>query len=415
MRRAVPGSSALLPVGVAAPGWWCVVAALASVYVYMAVALPGGPYGMSDLLIYRGAVQTLLAGGSLYDFTSFAGAGFTYPPFAGLLFTPFALVPGLWLRVIWTLLQCVEVTLLAWVVASQMPRPAFISVRRRVLVPCLTALLMLTQPVFTGLFLGQVSLLITLLVLLDALDLTPRRLQGIPTGVAAAIKLTPLALLPFLWLTGRRRAAVAGLAAFVGFTGAAWLVLPADSRAYWPSVLSAPGFVNLAQGDNQSIQGFLARVGWEEPLRSTVLICLLVTVGVLGYLRSRQAYLEGQRLASAVIVGAMVVLVSPISWSHHQTLLVVAAACTVSAASHTVNRIWSFLVLLLGTVPFSLVLSRVWPAGRLLTDNVVFVLALLIVCVMPFRSSSSARSAARGARLEGAGTPRDTYSASGLR
>lgn len=40
MRRAVPGSSAALPVGVAAAGWWCVVAGLALVYVYMAVALP---------------------------------------------------------------------------------------------------------------------------------------------------------------------------------------------------------------------------------------------------------------------------------------------------------------------------------------------------------------------------------------
>ena len=43
-------------------------------------------------------------------------------------------------------------------------------------------------------------------------------------------------------------------------------------------------------------------------------------------------------------------------------------------------------------VPFSLVLSPMWPAGQLVTDNVLVVLALLIVCVVPFGSAPPARS-----------------------
>ena len=163
--------------------------------------------------------------------------------------------------------------------------------------------------------------------------------------------------------------------------------------------------MNLAQGDNQSVQGFLARTGWREPVRSTVHSCVLVTVILLGYLRSRRAYRDGQRLAAAVIVGAMVVLVSPISWSHHQTTLVLAAGCAVSVVSAAVTRLWSGLVLLLVTVPFSLVLSKVWPAGQMLTDSVLVVLALSIVCLVPFRTPVSTRRAAAHPRPDDVLTP----------
>jgi alpha-1,2-mannosyltransferase len=362
-----------------------VVAAMAAVYVYMAVTLPGGPDGMSDLHVYYGAVRTLLDGSSLYDFVSFNGDLFVYPPFAGVVFVPLALLPELWLRVLWTLLQCAEAAVLAWAIAARASMPVIARAPRILAVPVLTCVLLAIQPVFTGIFLGQVSLLITLLALLDALDLVPRPLQGIATGVAAAIKLTPLAFVPFLWLTGRRRAATVALGTFVLCTAAAWWAVPDDSLRYWPSGLATPDFINLAQSDNQSVHGFLARVGWEEPIRTVALACGVVTVVAMGYLRSRRAYLDGQRLAAAVIVGALVVLVSPISWSHHQTMLAVAAACAVSSTSRTLNRVWSTAVLLLVAVPFPVLLNRAWPAGQLITDSVLMVLALLVACVIPFR------------------------------
>jgi len=342
---------------------------------------------MSDLHVYYGAVRSLLDGGSLYGFVSFNGDQFVYPPFAGMAFMPLALLPELWLRVLWTLLQCAEAAALAWAIAARSPLPVIARAPRMVAVPVLTCVLLATMPIFTGIFLGQVSLLITLLALLDALDLVPRPLQGIPTGVAAAIKLTPLAFVPFLWLTGRRRAAATAGVTFTLCSAAAWAVAPDESLAYWSSALSAPDFVNLAQSDNQSLHGFLARIGWDEPTRTAVLACGLVTVTVLGYLRSRRAYLDGERLAAAVIVGALVVLVSPISWSHHQTMLAVAAACVVSGTSRVRNRTWSAAVLLLVTIPFQVLLNRAWPAGQLLTDSILTVLALVVACVIPFRSA----------------------------
>ena len=37
------------------------------------------------------------------------------------------------------------------------------------------------------------------------------RWRGVAIGVAAGVKLTPLIFIPYLWLIGRRRAAIAGL------------------------------------------------------------------------------------------------------------------------------------------------------------------------------------------------------------
>src|SRR5205807_796388 len=46
---------------------------------------------------------------------------------------------------------------------------------------------------------GQVSVFVALLVIIDVLARVPARYQGIATGVAAAVKLTPLAFVPYLW------------------------------------------------------------------------------------------------------------------------------------------------------------------------------------------------------------------------
>lgn len=191
----------------AAVGAWLTFSAVCASYVYVAVWLPGGPAGMSDLAIYVGAAETLLAGGDLYGYAAPSGAGFTYPPFAAWAFTPLTLLELPTQRILWTVLSCGAVAGLAGLVAARSPVPLLARSPRVLTVPVLAVLLLLSYPVFSGLFLGQVSVLITLLALLDALDLMPRRLRGVPTGLAAAVKLTPLAFVPFLLLTGRRRAA----------------------------------------------------------------------------------------------------------------------------------------------------------------------------------------------------------------
>ena len=73
---------------------WVLLGLLSAVLVHLALTLPGGPDGLSDLRVYRGAVAELSRGGSLYAFQAPNGDRFTYPPFAGLLLAPLAAVPA---------------------------------------------------------------------------------------------------------------------------------------------------------------------------------------------------------------------------------------------------------------------------------------------------------------------------------
>ena len=378
---------------------WVLFAALGAVHVHIAVRRPGGPDGMSDLGVYAGSVQAMLAGGSLYGYTSANGDQFTYPPVAGWLFTSFALVDPTTLRVLWTVLQCAEVAALAWLVAARSPVPLVARQPRRLAVPVLGVLLHLSYPVFSGLFLGQISLLITLLALLDATDVTPRGLRGVPTGLAAAVKLTPLAFVPYLWLTGRRRAAGVAAATFAAATGLGWLLSPGDSWTYWTSITAGRDFLHLGQADNQSLVGWLARAGWWGVDRPTVLVAALLVSGVvlaLGYRRARALHADAQLLAGAVVVGAAVVVASPISWSHHQTAVVLGAACLLAGRPGWASRAWSVGVYLLFSIPAQAVLLHLWPAGHPLTDAVL-ALALAVACLVPFsRAAPADRSVGAG-------------------
>ena len=362
---------------------WAVVALLSAVLVQMALTLPGGPDGLSDLRVYRGAVAALLSGEGLYAFRAPNGDGFSYPPLAGLLLAPLAVLPGPALGVLWTLGLVGLTVLLAHLVLVRGDHPVLRRVPPAAALPLTSCVLLASYPVFSGVFLGQVSLLVTVLALLDALDVVPRRWQGLATGLAAAVKLTPLVFLPHLWLTGRRRAAGVAAATFLVTSAAAWLVLPADSRLYWSGALEVPSFIPLAQLDNQSFRGLAARAGWTGPGAEVLVLLASALVTVRALLRSRDLHAEGRRLAAVVVVGALAVLVSPVSWSHHQTVLVLAAACAVAGPARWV-RAWPVVVLVLMTLPLPFVLPALPAAARPAADELVLLLALALALGLPF-------------------------------
>ena len=375
----------------ARPGWpavlgWSAFAALAAVQVHIAVRRPGGPDGLSDLGVYTGAARLLLDGGSLYDFAAANGDRFVYPPSAGLLLVPVALLPDLVARVAWTLLQCAEVAVLAWAVARRTPLPVLDRVPYGARVPLVAGVLMLSYPVFSGIFLGQVSLLVTLLALLDAVDLTPRWCRGVATGLAAAVKLTPLAFVPYLWFTGRRRAAVTALGTFLALSVGAAVLAPGETRRYLAAGRADQPFIDLGQADNASLVGLWTRLGHPVTAGGPGFLAgaVVVALVVWAYRRAREAYRRDQVLAGAVVVGALTVLVSPISWSHHQVLLVVAAACTLGPGRWWTVA-WSLGVLTLTSIPVQAVLLHLGTPGPVLRESGVL-LALLVSGVVPFRA-----------------------------
>jgi alpha-1,2-mannosyltransferase len=191
--------------------------------------------------------------------------------------------------------------------------------------PVVLAGLACSAPFISNLRFGQVSIFIVLLAMIDCLDLPPPKWRGVALGLAAAVKLTPLVFVPYLWLTGRRRAAVTSLVVFASSVLVSAAVLPRDTwRWLTREAWNTDRIGNLAQYGNQSVNGALLRLG-DVPRWVPALICLVVLV--VAYLRARRL----DPMTGFVVVGAAGLAVSPVSWTHHQFVLYLAVVPLLAA------------------------------------------------------------------------------------
>ena len=257
-----------------------------------------------DLGVYRGAVRFwLLDGGGLYDFRYQGTAyGFTYPPFAALVFSPLALTS-------WPVA----------VAASVAANAAAVVVILRwwlrgagwfVMALAFLAVLVL-EPVRDTFSFGQVNLLLLVLVCADLRVLERGgRWAGVGIGVATAIKLTPAVFILYLLITRRFRAAATATGTAVSATVLAAVVAPDASRFFWTEAVWDTGRVGrLAYVSNQSLRGVVARLEapeiWWAALVAAALACWFFRVR-----RSDPA--EG-----FAATGALACLLSPVTWVHH--------------------------------------------------------------------------------------------------
>jgi alpha-1,2-mannosyltransferase len=277
---------------------------------------------LGDLDIYRGAINTALAGGDLYGYMYAAGhgLGFTYPPFAAVVLMPFALLDSLVAKVIWTVLTF-AVTLACIVL---LVRTSARATNRASWVAGLAVLVMVSYPFLHNLIVGQVSLFVVALAVCD--QVLPRRWQGSLVGIAAAIKLTPLVFVPYYLVTRQWRQAAVCIGAFAAASGLAWLFLPGASLSYWTDKLWQIGRVGTTDSTmNKSLLGLLARLLPDGAATTLPWLALAAAVAVLAYWRAARHLRDGNLLAATLVVGALSVAVSPISWPHHQLWLVFAA------------------------------------------------------------------------------------------
>ena len=254
---------------------------------------------MGDFLVYRQAGIAVQGPGSLY---ASVGLPFTYPPFAALVYTPFAGLSTGWARWLHT---AVGAALLVWVL---------VALRRRLRVPLpLVVATALTMPFIRSLQLGQVNPLVFALLVTDWVVLSRR--AGILTGLAAGLKVTPAAFGLVALLRRDWRAASAAALAFCVTVGLSALVRPQDTWAFWTSYLWDPMRVGgLGYADNQSLEGALLRLGVTGVGPYAVAAAVTLAVGLLAGWRQTRA---GDRVGALISVGALGALVSPISWSHH--------------------------------------------------------------------------------------------------
>ncbi|AEV83316.1 hypothetical protein ACWT_2294 [Actinoplanes sp. SE50] len=329
---------------------------------------------LADLHVYLGAVRAMRDGIPLYSYAAENGDPFTYPPFAALVFWPLGAVPEPMVQVAWTLVTVAGVMALA---AALTVRNG-IAGRQRFLVVMLAAATMLlaSAPVQSNLRFGQVSIFVVLLALVDALGLLPRRAGGVLIGVAAAIKLTPLLFVPYLWVVGRRRDAIRSGVAFAACAAAAFAVWPAVSGTFWTqAVFTTSRIGDLSSTGNQSLNGTLLRYAIPTSERMVAWTALAGLVCLVAFLCAREYHRRGQVALAAVVIGCATVAVSPVSWTHHQIWTVLAGILLI-AGPHR-GRIAAGVVVL---VTMSVQVGAVLPVGGFLHDNARAWCAVAVCC-----------------------------------
>lgn len=276
------------------------------------------PLPMADTVVYRAEGRAVAHGTDLYGLAvTHWQLPATYPPFAALLFLPLG-----WLSPPATkaLFLLGNVAVLAWLVHLSL-RFAGLPRTSRHRTPVLlagTALALWLEPVYRTVVFGQINLVLLCLVLWDLGRPDGARGKGLAIGVAAGIKLTPGIFAVHLLLTGRVRAGLTALVGFAGTVVAGVLAVPEGSWDYFTRRLFETGRVGKAWiVDNQSLQGLVARLG-HVPDPGWWWLVPAAVVGLAGPALARRLHLRlGWRRTSLLVTAGTVLLVSPISWSHH--------------------------------------------------------------------------------------------------
>lgn len=364
-----------------------------------------------DLQVYVYAVHDMFAGLDIFQTTTpFWNLYFIYPPIAAVLMAPLALGPYVMWQVIWT----------AGLVLAQQ------SVLRRCGVPrgwklglLGVAVVLAVEPIRTTLGYGQVN---TLLMALVVADLLPDRAgerrripQGALIGLAAAVKLTPLLFVVFLFLIGRRRAAVTGAISFAIFTGIGAVLLPRETLAF---------FGGLSGGDtrtasplysgNQSLLGVFFRLG--DSSRTTTLLGLGVAgiVALLGALVGAHWWARGQKVFAVALVGLCTCLASPLSWTHHYVWILPMGVAVVTSVIPRWARylagawvLWVCACLPLAVLPYGGGRERTFDVLQQTVANLGPVLGVVLVVGLAAQLLAGARSRVplRRADAPGAAAP----------
>ena len=241
--------------------------------------------------------------------------GFTYPPFSALLFAPFAHLPTRVCEVAFSWLNLAAVFLLVIACLRAVCRTLE---RRTVLWWALVLLVpvILLDPVRQTFLLGQVNILLTLMVVADmTLDLPLPR--GILVGLAAAIKITPLILIPYLFLTRQGRAGLRALATFLGVGLVAYALAPAGSSAFWTHYIRDPRRAGMLSWiGNQGLIGVFERIAGRVATTPTTFL-IVATVAGFGVVLAAIAFRRSSPVLGLLVVEAAESLANPVSWSHH--------------------------------------------------------------------------------------------------
>jgi alpha-1,2-mannosyltransferase len=351
--RRVAERLAGLPSWAAALGVLAWIAALAAVAPLVRGYLTSAPdQRLVDLDVYRTGGLSVLRGQPLYAMLTQPPQllAFTYPPAAALFAVPLALMPWSAAQLAWVPFVYVPLAVVIWYAfAPLLDRSGRM---RPVAFAAVFAACAYLFPVRDEMRFGQVDMVLLGLAVADCAARRPWWPRGALVGLATAIKLVPGVFIVYLWLSGRRRAALTATLVALACTLGAWLLLPHDSVTYWTSAVFDPGRLGSNAGtSDQSLRGLLLRAFLPARLPGLIWVAMAGAVAVAGFALVRRLARDsrepaaprghigpaapgaqigpaapgGQISMEAIAVTALVgALVSPVSWIHYYVVVVVA-------------------------------------------------------------------------------------------
>ena len=418
-RRAAERLAGLPPWAAAALGVLAWVAALAAVAPLVRGYLTGPPdQRLVDLDVYRTGGLSVLRGQPLYTMLTQPPQllPFTYPPAAALFALPLAVLPWPAAQLAWVPFVYVPLAVVIWYAFAPLLRRA--GRLRPAAFAIVFAACAYLFPVRDEMRFGQVDLVLLALAVADCAAREPRWPRGALVGLATAIKLVPGVFVVYLWLSGRRRAALTAALVALAVTLGAWLLLPQDSVTYWTSAIFDSGRLGPNSGtSNQSLRGLLLRAllpwppaapGLPAGLPDVIWVVAAAAVAMAGFAAVRRlarpprepaaaggqispaaggqagpaaaggqispAAAGGQVGMEAIAVTALIgVLASPVSWIHHYVVVVLVIGA-ILADGRSPRRV----ALAAGTAVY-FVLTIPWWGQSLLGQRDVPVLAARVV------------------------------------
>lgn len=315
LRSRVAAAALVLGAGAAAAG-----------LLFLAMDL--APRDGLDFTVYVTGGQSIIdASGELYSVSVPNGDNpalmFTYPPAAALLFVLFApFGPKTGGDIFFGISLVLTALTALWLVSHFSGKHSAKAVLRdfwlRPAAVLTFGLVAALGPWRETLAFGQINILLFALVMLDFLERRPGWPRGLLTGVAAGIKLTPLAF-AFYYLVrgdwrGLRNMAFGFLAAF----GLGFLILPRESKIYWGELLPDTSRVGGgAYVDNLSIRGALLHFTGPQAEVTPYWLLLSLAAAAAAAVVIRLAVLAGSDLLALAAAALLMLLISPVSWSHH--------------------------------------------------------------------------------------------------
>jgi alpha-1,2-mannosyltransferase len=280
-----------------------------------------------DFDVYRMGGQHVFGSG-LYSSSLTAGVRhlpFTYPPVAALLFWPFSHLSTHAGRLVWDAIDLVALTALIAVSIAAARGRRVVPADWRAALLLLFPLGFLLFPVREDLQLGQINVLLVLLVVADLATGVSWRGKRVPkgalTGLAAALKLTPLVFVPYLLAIRQWRAARNMATSFVVATGALFVMAPGASWLYFTKdVFEVKRVGGTSLVIDQTLRAAIGRAG----LSPSKVLGDLITVAALcgGLALAAQAHRRSSPLLGLLVCAGTGLLVSPISWFHHYVWIV---------------------------------------------------------------------------------------------